>query len=49
MLGDILVLAPSASGRGHLTFHDGLELNGTHHLALLNHPAIHERLLIWLS
>jgi len=49
MLGDILVLAPSASGRGHLTFHDGLELSGTHHLALLNHPAIHERLLIWLS
>jgi pimeloyl-ACP methyl ester carboxylesterase len=49
LLGDVLVLAPSASGHGSLTFHDGLELGGTHHLALLNHPGIHERLLIWLS
>jgi pimeloyl-ACP methyl ester carboxylesterase len=49
LLGDVLVLAPSASGHGSLTFHDGLELGGAHHLALLNHPGIHERLLIWLS
>jgi pimeloyl-ACP methyl ester carboxylesterase len=49
LLGDILVLAPSASGRGHLEFHHGLELGGTHHLALLNHAEIHEQLLTWLS
>jgi pimeloyl-ACP methyl ester carboxylesterase len=49
LVGDTLVLSTSASGRGHLTFHEGLELGGTHHLALLNHPAIHEQLLIWLS
>ena len=49
LVGDTLVLAASASGRGHLTFHQSLELGGTHHLALLNHPEIHEKLLIWLS
>ena len=49
LVGDTLVLATSASGRGHLTFHQSLELGGTHHLALLNHPEIHEKLLIWLS
>ena len=49
LVGDTLVLATSASGRGHLTFHQSLELGGTHHLALLNHPEIHEKLLIWLA
>ncbi len=49
LIGDTLVLAPSASGHGRLVFHDGLELGGTHHLALLNHPEIHARLLTWLS
>jgi pimeloyl-ACP methyl ester carboxylesterase len=49
LIGDTLVLAPSASGRGKLTFHDGLELGGAHHLALLNHPAVLERLREWLG
>jgi pimeloyl-ACP methyl ester carboxylesterase len=49
LVGDTLVLSTSASGRGHLTFHHGLELGGTHHLALLNHPAVHEKLVTWLG
>jgi pimeloyl-ACP methyl ester carboxylesterase len=49
LLGDTLVLAPSASGRDRLEFHHGLQLGGTHHLALLNHPAIYEQLLSWLG
>ncbi len=49
LLGDTLVLTGSASGRGRLEFQDGLELGGTHHLALLNHPAVHEQLLRWLA
>jgi pimeloyl-ACP methyl ester carboxylesterase len=49
LLGDTLVLAPSASGRGRLLFDDGLELGGTHHLALLNHPAVLEQLRRWLA
>jgi pimeloyl-ACP methyl ester carboxylesterase len=54
LLGDTLVLAPSASGRSRsrrIPFEEehGLKLGSTHHLALLNHPAIHERLLNWLD
>ncbi len=49
LVGDTLVLARSASGRDRLQFHHGLELGGAHHLALLNHPAVHEQLLTWLS
>jgi hypothetical protein len=49
VLGDTLVLAPSASGFGHLEFHHGLELGGAHHLALLNHPAVYEELAGWLA
>jgi hypothetical protein len=54
LIGDALVLAPSASGRGRtrrIPFHDehGLHLGGAHHLALLNHPAVYERLHNWLS
>jgi hypothetical protein len=30
-------------------FHHGLELGGTHHLALLNHPNVHAHLLRWLA
>jgi pimeloyl-ACP methyl ester carboxylesterase len=49
VLGDMLVLAPSASGRrvGFLA-KDGLTLGGTHHLALLNHPEVAARLPEWL-
>jgi pimeloyl-ACP methyl ester carboxylesterase len=54
LLGDTLVLAPSASGRSRtrrLGFDDeyGLELGGTHHLALLNHPEVYARLRTWLA
>jgi pimeloyl-ACP methyl ester carboxylesterase len=43
LLGDILVLVPSATGRGRtrrIPFRDehGYHVGGTHHLALLNHP-----------
>jgi pimeloyl-ACP methyl ester carboxylesterase len=54
LLGDVLVLVPSASGRSRsrrLGFadEDGRHLGGTHHLALLNHPAVYEQLRAWLA
>ena len=54
LLGDALVLTPSASGRSRrrrIGFDEelGLALGGTHHLALLNHPAVYERLRAWLA
>jgi pimeloyl-ACP methyl ester carboxylesterase len=53
MLGDALVLVPSASGRSRTQrlFEDerGVELGGTHHLALLNHPEVYEHLKRWLA
>jgi len=54
LVGDTLVLVPSASGRSRtrrIPFRDedGLQLGGTHHLALLNHPAVYERLRDWLE
>jgi pimeloyl-ACP methyl ester carboxylesterase len=54
LVGDTLVLVPSASGRSRtrrIAFRDedGLHLGGTHHLALLNHPAVYERLREWLA
>ena len=54
VLGDCLVLEPSASGRSRTrriafrTEH-GMHLGGAHHLALLNHPAVYERLRDWLA
>ena len=46
----MLVLTPSAAGRRiGLTAEYGLTLGGTHHLALLNHPAVAEQLRAWLS
>lgn len=50
LLGDTLVLSPSASGSkaGYAREH-GLELGGTHHLALLDHPAVYEQLHAWLA
>ena len=54
LLGDWLVLEPSASGRGRarrLPFdaEHGMHVGGAHHIALLNHPAVYERLRDWLS
>jgi pimeloyl-ACP methyl ester carboxylesterase len=54
MVGDVLVLVPSASGESKtrrigFRAEDGHHLGGTHHLALLNHPVVYEKLLGWLS
>jgi pimeloyl-ACP methyl ester carboxylesterase len=54
LLGDILVLVPTATGRGRtrrIPFRDehGYRVGGTHHLALLNHPEVYERLRDWLT
>src|SRR3954467_11031656 len=54
MVGDTLVLVPSASGlsrtrRIPFREEDGLHVGGTHHLALLNHPAVYQRLRAWLT
>jgi pimeloyl-ACP methyl ester carboxylesterase len=54
LIGDVLVLQPSASGRSRsrrigFRDEDGLHVGGAHHLALLNHPAVYERLVAWLS
>jgi pimeloyl-ACP methyl ester carboxylesterase len=51
LIGDWLVLQPSASGRGRIAFRGehGLHVGGVHHLALLNHPQVYERLREWLA
>jgi hypothetical protein len=54
LIGDWLVLQPSASGRSRarvIGFDEanGLHVGGTHHLALLNHPAVYECLRAWLA
>ena len=54
LLGDTLVLAPSASGRSRtrrIAFDAeyGPHVGATHHLALLNHPAVYEQLRRWLA
>ena len=54
LIGDSLVLEPSASGRSRrrrIPFREehGMHLGGAHHFALLNHPAVYERLLGWLA
>ena len=49
LVGDLLVLSGSASGRSRIGFDDGLTLGGTHHLALLNHSAVAEQLRAWLA
>jgi pimeloyl-ACP methyl ester carboxylesterase len=53
MVGDTLVLVPSASGVSRtrkLGFEAefGLHVGATHHIALLNHPAVYEKLHAWL-
>jgi pimeloyl-ACP methyl ester carboxylesterase len=54
LLGDILVLAPSATGRGRtrrIPFEDehGHHVSPAHHLSLLNHPEVYDRLRGWLA
>ena len=54
LIGDTLVLTPSASGRSRtrrIPFEQefGTHLGGAHHFALLNHPAVYEKLRSWLA
>jgi pimeloyl-ACP methyl ester carboxylesterase len=54
LIGDTLVLTPSASGRSRtrrIPFEEeyGAHLGGAHHFALLNHPAVYEKLRVWLA
>src|SRR5829696_5311253 len=54
LLGDTLVLVPSASGRSRtrrIPFEDeyGMHLGGASHFALLYHPAVYEKLRAWLA
>ena len=54
LLGDTLVLVPSASGRSRtrrIPFEDeyGMHLGAATHFTLLNHPAVYERLRDWLG
>jgi pimeloyl-ACP methyl ester carboxylesterase len=54
LIGDWLVLEPSASGRSRarrLPFktEHGMHVGGAHHLALLNHPAVYAKLREWLA
>ena len=54
LVGDWLVLEPSASGRSRtrripFRVEDGMHLGATNHIALLNHPAVYERLREWLA
>ena len=50
----LLVLAPSASGESRarrigVRAEDGHHVGGASHFALLNHPAVAEKLVAWLS
>jgi pimeloyl-ACP methyl ester carboxylesterase len=54
LIGDVLVLKPSATGRSRtrrIPFEEeyGTHIGGAHHFALLNHPAVYEKLRAWLS
>jgi pimeloyl-ACP methyl ester carboxylesterase len=54
LVGDYLVLVPSASGRSRkrrIPFKDehGMHLGGAHHFALLNHPDVYPKLRSWLA
>jgi pimeloyl-ACP methyl ester carboxylesterase len=54
LVGDFLVLVPSASGRSRsrrIPFRDedGRHVGGAHHFALLNHPAVYDCLREWLA
>jgi pimeloyl-ACP methyl ester carboxylesterase len=54
LLGDILVLVPSGSGRARarripFEAERGHHVSPAHHFALLNHPEVYERLRGWLE
>jgi pimeloyl-ACP methyl ester carboxylesterase len=54
LVGDCLVLEPSASGRSRtrtipFRAEHGMHLGGASHFALLNHPQVYERLRDWLA
>jgi pimeloyl-ACP methyl ester carboxylesterase len=54
LIGDTLVLKPSATGRSRtrrIPFEEefGMHLGAAHHFALLNHPAVYEKLRAWLA
>jgi pimeloyl-ACP methyl ester carboxylesterase len=54
LVGDYLVLEDSASGRSRtrripFEVEHGAVIGGTHHIALLNHPAVYDRLREWLT
>ena len=53
LVGDFLVLEPSASGRSRtrripFKAEHGLHVGGVNHFALLNHPEIYAKLREWL-
>jgi pimeloyl-ACP methyl ester carboxylesterase len=54
LIGDYLVLQPSGSGRSRtrrLAFDEeyGHHVGGANHFALLNHPAVYDKLRAWLA
>src|SRR5436190_2197035 len=54
LIGDYLVLQPSGSGRSRtrrIGFDEeyGHHVGGAHHFALLNHPAVYDKLRAWLA
>jgi pimeloyl-ACP methyl ester carboxylesterase len=54
LVGDLLVQFPSASGNGRkrrvpFEIDHGMHLPGATHFHLLNHPAVYEQLVSWLS
>src|SRR4051812_26387680 len=54
LIGDYLVLQSSGSGRSRtrrIAFEEeyGHHVGGAHHFALLNHPAVYDKLRVWLA
>jgi pimeloyl-ACP methyl ester carboxylesterase len=56
LIGDLLVRSPSASGRGsgkgrRIPFEvdNGFELSGLTHFDLLNHPAVYQQIVKWVT
>jgi pimeloyl-ACP methyl ester carboxylesterase len=54
LIGDCLVLQASGSGRSRtrrIAFEEeyGHHVGGTHHFALLNHPAVYDKLRVWMA